>query len=181
MDTSLPENISFHILEERDRFFDDSSIVPRDQRPRLVLLMGAPAVGKTTIRKDRYSKGYVIVDAAEIFLNLSRGGFYSFPTAFEEPMELIGIQVAKRAVFQLRNIVVELIGASFEPLKELLDAMYALGYEIDVQLITCDYEETVRRNANRGRDCISAHYAERFQRAWLVEAAKEALALIEGM
>ena len=141
--------------------------------------MGAPATGKTRIRRERYSTEFVVVDAAEIFLSLSRGGEYPFPKAFLEPMELIGAAVAKRAVFQLRNIVIELIGAQFEPIKELLDAMYALGYEIDVQLITCDLTEAIKRNANRGPDCISAHYAERFQRAWLVKAAKEALLLIE--
>ena len=123
----------------------------------------------------------MVVDAAEIFLSLSRGGDYPFPKTFLEPMELIGATVAKRAVFQLRNIVVELIGTQFEPVKELLDAMYALGYEIDVQLITCDLPEAIKRNANRGRDCISAHYAEQFQRAWLVAAAKEGLTLIEGL
>jgi len=39
----------------------------------------------------------------------------------------------------------------------------------------------VHRNANRGEDCISAHYAERFQSAWLVAAVKEVLASIEGV
>ena len=181
MDTPLPEIAKFDIRAEADKFFDDSSIVPKDQCPRFVLLMGPPATGKTTFRKERYSTGYVVVDAAEIFLNLSRGGNHPFPDAFLEPMETIGAYVAKRAVFQLRNIVAEVIGTQFEPLKELLDAMVAISYLIDVQFINCDLPEAIRRNANRGPDCISAHYAERFQRAWLVKAAKEALALIEGM
>lgn len=181
MDTLMPEPVHFDLIAEAERYFDNSSRPTTDQRPRLVVLMGAPATGKTTIRRERYSTGYVVVDAAEIFLSLSRGGDFPFPKAFLEPMELIGASVAKRAVFQLRHIVVELIGTQFEPIKELLDAMYALGYEIDVQLITCDLPEAIRRNANRGPDCISAHYAERFQRAWLVAAAKEALTLIEGL
>jgi hypothetical protein len=177
----MPEAVKIDLMAEADKFFDDSSRTCADQRPRLVLLMGPPATGKTTVRKDRYPTEYVVVDAGEIFLNLSRGGYFPFPEAFLEPMGSIGTQVARRAVFQLRNIVVELIGTQCEPVKEMLDAMYALGYEIDVQYITCDLEEAIRRNASRGPDCISAHFAERFQRTWLVEAAKEALALIEGM
>jgi len=181
MDTPMPIHIQFNLMEEVDRFFDDSSIPAKDQRPRLVMLMGAPAVGKTTIRRERYATGYVVVDAAEIFLNLSNGGVYPFPATFEEPMSLIGMYVAKKAVFKLRNILIEVVGTEFQPLKELLDPMYALGYQIDVQLITCDFEESVRRNFSRGPNNISAHYAERFQRIWLTEAAKEALKLIEGM
>lgn len=181
MDTRMPESVDFDLSEEANRFFDDASRTIGETRPRLVVLMGAPATGKTTIRKERYSTGYVVVDAAEIFLNLSRGGDYPFPRTFLEPMELIGASVAKRAVFQLRNIVVEIIGTQFELIKELLDPMYALGYEIDVQLIACDLDVAIQRNANRGPDCISAHYAERFQRAWLVQAATEALTLIKGM
>lgn len=174
----LPENSQFDLWGERDRFFAESSRTSGDERPRLVVLMGAPAVGKTTLRKLRYAIGYVVIDAAEIFLNLSRGGHYPFPDAFEEPLNLIGGEVAKRAVRQFRHIVLELIGTDFEPIKALLDPMYALGYEIDVQLLTCDFPETVRRNASRGPDCISAHLAERFHRAWVTTAANEALALI---
>lgn len=181
MATPLPVHIQFDLMEEVDRFLDDSSIPAQDQRPHLVMLMGAPAVGKTTIRRERYATGFVIVDAAEIFLNLSKGGVYPFPDAFEEPMNLIGIHVAKMAVFKLRNIFIEAIGTDFQPLKELLDPMYALGYQIDVQLITCDFEESVKRNLGRGPNNISAHFAERFQRSWLTQAAKEALALIEGL
>ena len=159
---------------EVDRYFDDSSI-PRGDKPRIVMLMGGVAVGKTTIRKQRFAKGYVLVDAADIFLRLSRGKFLPFPEAFEEPMSSIGGLVARRAVSERRNIVTELIGADDEATKELIAAMRAVGYQVSGQVITCDIEEALRRNRERGDDSISCYYAEPYQRRWLLDAAHATL------
>ncbi len=160
----------FNIGAEINRYFDDSSL-PDGADSRIVIFMGGVACGKTTLRKQRYSTGFVLVDAAEIFLNLSRGSFFPFPEAFEEPMQIIGSIVAKRAIAERRHIVTELIGAELQPAKDLIDAMLAIDYKVDLQAITCDVKEAQRRNLNRSDDCISAYYAESFQREWLREAA----------
>lgn len=131
----------------------------------------AAGSGKTSIRKQQFSTGYVLVDAAEIFLNLSRGEFVPFPDAFEQPMDTIGGFVARRAVSERRHIVTELIGADYEPTKELIEAMRTIGYSVAVQAITCDVDEAWRRNLARGNDNISCYYAEPYQRRWLLEAA----------
>ena len=159
------------IGSEVGRFFDDSSI-PLGAEPRVVILMGGSASGKTTIRKQNYSTGYVLVDAAEIFLNLSRGEFFPFPEAFEEPMEVIGHLVARRAIAERRNIVTEIVGSSYDATNALIEALLAAGYRIEVQAITCELAEATRRNANREDDCISAYYAEPYQHRWLVKAAQ---------
>ena len=117
---------NFNINAEVDRYFDDSSLA-KDAPPRIVIFAGGPASGKTTIRKQKCSSGYVLVDAADIFLSLSRGEFYPFPEAFEEPMQLIGGLVALRAIAEKRHIVTELIGADSKPTMALIDAMKARG------------------------------------------------------
>jgi hypothetical protein len=172
----MPEEraFQFDIGAEIDRYFDDSS-VSAGTEPRIVILMGGPAGGKTTIRKQRYSTGYVLVDAAEIFLSLSRGEYFDFPGPFDQMLDLIGPLIARRAISERRHIVTELIGSEFEPTKAFIDAILAIGYRIDVQAITCDIEEAERRNLNRGDDNISAYYAEHYQRAWLHDAAIAAL------
>ncbi len=172
----MPNDQVFHfdIGAEIDRYFDDSS-VPHREESRLIILMGGPAVGKTTIRKQRYSKGYVLVDAAEIFLSLSRGEFFPFPDAFEQPMDIIGSLVARRAISERRHIITELIGADYELTKELIKAMRAIGYLISVQAVRCTFEEAQRRNLARGDDDISCYYAEPYQRRWLLEAAYASL------
>lgn len=159
---------------EVDRYFDASS-VQANEAPRIVLLMGGVAVGKTTMRRKTYGTGYVLVDAADIFINLSRGDYLPFPEAFEEPMGLIGALIAARAIKEGRHIVTELIGADFEPTKALIESMKGIGYKVDIVAIECELEESIRRSENRGDDNISAYYAEKFQRKWLLEAAAKSL------
>jgi len=169
----------FRVNDELDRFFDASSM-PATDKPVFVLIMGAVAVGKTTLRKEKYSKGYVTVDAAEIFLNFSRGEYLPFPGPLKEPMDLMGRLVADKAVREKRNIVTEIIGADFSEVKPLMDLMLAVGYRIEVIGVTCPFEEAMKRNLGRGDDSISAFYAEPFQRGWLVEAATQVLNEMHG-
>ena len=158
---------------ETDRYFEPSSI-PTDGEPWLVLLMGGPAAGKTTLRRQKYSTGFVLVDAADIFISLSRGGYYDFPEAFEEPMDLIGRLVASRAIAERRNIVTEVIGSDSGATTELIEAMRSVGYKIDAVGVTCDVEEAMKGNLSRGENNISSYFAEPYQRRWLIEAALEA-------
>lgn len=95
---------------EVDRHFDDSSR-SNDDEPIAVVISGGIAAGKTTLRKQKYATGYVLVDAVDIFLSLSRGECFDFPEAFQQPMDLIGRLVAQRAVAERRNIVTEIVGA----------------------------------------------------------------------
>jgi hypothetical protein len=78
-------------------------LFPVDGKPVAVVLMGRVAAGKTTMRKQRFSTGYVLVDAADIFLSLSRGEVLPFPAPLQEPVGLIGRLVAKRALSERRN------------------------------------------------------------------------------
>ncbi len=85
-----------------------------DSQPVYTIIMGGPAVGKTTLRKQNFSKGYVFVDAADIFIRLSKGMSLDFPEDLEEPMDIVGTMIASRAVAERRNIVTELIGDDYE-------------------------------------------------------------------
>ena len=167
------EVFSVDLNAETDRYFEPSSI-PADAEPYLVLLMGGPAAGKTTLRRQQYSTGFVLVDAADIFISLSRGGYYDFPEAFEEPMDLIGRLVATRAIAERRKIVTEVIGSDFDATTELIEAMRSVGYKIEAVAVTCDIDEAMKRNLSRGENNISSYFAEPYQRRWLIEAALEA-------
>ena len=160
------------ICSEIDRLFEDSSLA-HNGRPKAVILMGGVATGKTHLRVKNYSQGFVLIDAAEMFHHLSHGdAMLDFPDAFLEPLGLIGPLVSQRAISERRNIVTEIIGADKAPTFELIEALKAAGYLVDVVAVTCDFEESVRRNEDRG-DNISAYYAEAFQRQWIIDACGE--------
>jgi uncharacterized protein (DUF736 family) len=165
--------IKIDVDAEVENYFDESS-ENHGEAPDFAIVMGGPAVGKTTLRKQNFSKGYVLVDAADIFIRLSKGQSLDFPEDLEEPMEIVGTMIAGRAVADRRNIVTELIGADYDATVELIEAMRSIGYKISVNGVNCDVEEAQRRNMARGDDNISCYFAEEFQRKWLVAAAGSA-------
>lgn len=168
----VPRLFSFDLTEEVKRFFDDSSL-PADGHPTAVIIMGGVAAGKTTLRKREYSEGYVTIDAADIFVNLSCGEVYAFPEVLEEPMELIGALITRQALVERRNIVTEVIGADVAPMQELIDSLKAADYRVEVVSVICEVQKSLRRNETRGENNISAYYAERFQRSWIIAACSE--------
>jgi hypothetical protein len=159
------------IGSEVDRLFDDSSLA-HDGKPRAVILMGGVAAGKTTLRLRNYSQGFVLIDAAEMFHHLSDDPLLDFPNALLGQLELIGPLATQRAVSEKRNIVTEIVGAESEPTEELISALRAAGYYVEVVAVTCDLDESIRRSENRGNN-ISAYYAEPFQRRWLADACRQ--------
>lgn len=168
------ENLeTIDITAEVERYFDDSS-KPGNGEPKLVVVMGPVAVGKSRLRRERFSKHCVTVDAGDIFIQLSRGRYIPFPSFLEEAMDMGGNLVAHQAVQERRNIVCELIGVEVEPVKKLMDAFRSLGYFIDVVGVTADFEQSARWNQERSDDNISAYYTEPYHHRWLLAAAAAA-------
>ena len=163
--------LDIDIGNEIDRLFDDSSL-SNGTKPRAIILMGGVAAGKTTLRQNKYSHGFVLIDAAEMFHHASAEAYLDFPDALLELLELIGPLVAQRAISEQRHIVTEIIGAEREPTVELIEALRKAGYYVEAVGVTCDLEESIRRNQERG-DSISAYYAEPFQRRWLIDACAQ--------
>jgi hypothetical protein len=168
-----PPPFRVDLAAEAERFFDDSSL-PGSGPPRFVLLLGGVSSGKTWTRRRRYKRGFVIVDAAEIFISLSRGGYYDFPDGLAEPMHAIGATVAMRAVAERRGIVTEMLATDRERFESVFRAMVAAGYKAEVIWIECDMAEAARRNASRGDLDISSAFCQDFHRQWLLAAAQSA-------
>lgn len=157
---------------EAGRFFDDSSL-PADGQPVVVFLLGGVGSGKSTIRQQQFASGYVLLDAATIFLNLTLPARIAFPDKeLDEPLNAIGLAVAARAVREGRRIVVECIGLEVGPISAAIDSLKSKGYKVEAQFVDCDVEEAWKRNLNRGEDNISAYYLEPYHLSWLMEATR---------
>jgi len=157
-----------------EKFFDGSSI-PADGPPRFVFIAGAVAVGKTTLRRRSYSSGYVVADAAEIFLNICDGPPFEFGVHFESLVETVGRLVVARALEQGRNIVTEIIPDSVDDMRALTDAIRALGYRVEMVGLTADLDVAMKRNLDRSWAEISAYWTTPYQRRWVQEEAERLL------
>lgn len=167
----IPHQISAEELEaEIDlRLPNDAKA---DGQPSLVLIMGPICAGKTTLRRERYMRGYVLVDAAQLFIDL--GGIdLNFPSVLEEQMETIGAEVTRRSLVERMNIVTEIIGAQFEPVKELIDAITAVGYHVEICTVSLDLPSCIEREKGRQPDNVSAYYSEQYQMKWLLASARK--------
>lgn len=139
--------------------------------PVIVIIMGPICAGKTTVRRERFARSFVLIDAAQLFIDLG-GTDLDFPSSLEEPMERIGTEVARRAVSRGMNIVTEIVGAKYEPVKELAEAMKAAGYKVDFEFVYVDMPTCLEREQGRMLDNVSSYYAERYQMKWLLDAAR---------
>jgi hypothetical protein len=167
-----PRIFEFNLPAEIDRLFHDASAVGNP--PKAVILMGGVATGKTTLRKQQYNSGYVVIDAGEIFLNLSRGEFLPFPGPLETAMEAVGRGVAMRALSKRHNIVTEIIGADQQLVHQLITSLQNLGYRVQIAQLTCSPETAVNRNLTRRlEESISTHYSEPFHSRWIFETSAE--------
>lgn len=141
-------------------------------QPVFVLIMGPICAGKTTLRRQKYANGHVLVDAAQLFIDL--GGIdLDFPSTLLGPLEAVGAEVARRAVAGRMSIVTEVVASEFGPVAALIDAMKGASYKVELVGLTADLEACMERNASRAQDNISAYYSEPFQTRWLVEAARK--------
>jgi len=175
------------IHAETNRFFDDSSI-STDEQPQAVIITGGVAAGKTRIRREKYPRGYVVLDAGEIFLNLCQGQHQDFPGELEEQMERVGNNVARRIFRERRHFVTEIIGADYAAVKQLIDVILRAGYKADVIHVDCDPtvardRATKRANAlnsdlelEKGEisDFVSGYYTEPFHQGWILANARPA-------
>lgn len=167
--------VKYDVDEEINKFLDDSSFA-KDSDPTFVLIMGGVGAGKTTLRKAKFSKGYVVIDAGQLFANLGGTENHQFGTDFEEPMDLIGGVLVSQAIKERRNIVTEIIGASVEEVKSINDAMKSVGYKTSLQHVQCDVTEAYNRHLNAVNTdpiYISSYYSQPYHRKWILEAVKK--------
>ena len=154
--------------------FDDSSRSdgPVPTPPRFVLVCGTPASGKTRLRHAKYARGYVSVDAGDIFRRLPDHEAMDFPGEHAWMVDAIGSAVAARALEERRHVVTEVFGLDQPATVELIEAMKAAGYRTEVVGVRASVEQSVAWNEERGLDNVSSYFTDEFNVRWLRDAAR---------
>ena len=147
-----------------------------DIRPKFALITGCVGAGKTTLRRQKFANDYVHVDAAELFAMFTGGKYYDFPGQFEQGMNAVGTKVATQAINERRNIVMEIIGDTAEPMDSIVKAMSSIGYAVDVTCVSCPLDECLKSHRHACEtdvNYVSAYHTQSFHQAWLLAAVEE--------
>ena len=163
---TYPNPDKFDIDIEIEKFFQDSSLIP-NEKPKAVILCGGICVGKTTVRKSKFASGYVVIDAAEIFLNLTGSNEPRFPGPLAKTIWKIGSGVFLKAVNCRFNIVTEILGAEAETIEAIIDTFCRFDYTAEILFVDSGFDESVDRKLRRGDDNLSSYFTEGFHMAWI--------------
>jgi len=169
---------------------EKKELTQEDKKPEFVIIMGGICSGKTTFRKEEYSNGYVNIDAGEIFIELSQGKCYDFPSHLEDEMNRLGVAIIKRCLKDRCNMVTEIIGSDEGLVKDLASTVHMFNYSVKLIHVQCEEDQAVKRlqkrnamlkklmkrkNYNSYNDNISAFFCEKYHLLWFQQAALAAI------
>jgi hypothetical protein len=101
-------------------FFLNKGLSPEE--PEFVIFMGGIAVGKTTIRHENYAGDYVHFDFGEIF-NETEDEFGKEAPRLTTYAALASKIILTESLKRRKNIVIEIIGETEEPIKPISEKM----------------------------------------------------------
>ena len=130
--------------------------------PKLIIFMGGVGSGKTTIRRQKYSKGYVNFDFGEIYTALKKAVGEDNPK-LPDYLAFASDLVLKESLSEKKNIVIEIIGDSKETITPVIDGMRKLGYDVSLEAIYCDVVEAYKRHlkaVEEDKDYLSAYFTQ---------------------
>jgi hypothetical protein len=135
---------------------------PSEHPPKFVIMMGGVGSGKTTVRRQRYSSGYVNFDYTEIMIAVEKAVGKDEPR-LESYVSLANSIILQECIVDKKNIVIEITGDNKEILDPVLDGMKKLGYDISIEFIHCDPVEAYKRHlkaVEEDKDYVSAYFTQ---------------------
>ena len=133
-----------------------------EKTPKFVIFMGGVGVGKTTIRRQKYSEGYVNFEFAEI-LNAIKTEFGEDNPKLTGYAQLAGDMILQESIEAKKNIVIEIIGENYDVVIPVINKIEEIGYKVEIQAIGCDPEEAYKRHVKAVKEdpeYLSAHFTQ---------------------
>jgi predicted kinase len=134
-------------------------------QPRLVLLCGLPASGKTTLAReiaDAYGAVRLNPDEWELALDID-----PFDEVFQTKLETAFWELAQRLLMLGTSVVLEWGFWARSERDEKREAARTLGVAVELRFVDAPYEELVRRVGDRhaaGGLAITERHMERYRR-----------------
>lgn len=151
------------VKKAEDDFLNKS---PVEEKPKFVVLGGPIGVGKTTIRREKYSEGYVMIDSEDAFQAVKK--FENDPEQTHLYLQVLGMELVARAIAERRNIIIEVLLDTVDPIQAIIEKMKGVGYDVQVVAIQNDVETSWQNNLKRGKDNVSALYTQELTMSWFV-------------
>lgn len=113
--------------------------------PEFVIFMGGVGAGKTTIRRQKYAKGYVHFDFGEIYIALKKVMGENHPK-LTSAAALACDLILRESIDARKNIVIEVTGDKKDSITPVIDKMNEIGYAASVQFIDLDPVKAYERH-----------------------------------
>lgn len=141
---------------------------PLDRDRKAVILMGPMCTGKTTIHRGADGKGFLPLDAGDLFVAMAGSSEPRFAGPYLAELDAIGRRLLEVGLENGFNVMVEIIGSDANILTAMIAKLRGHDYKVAVNYIHAPFDECVRRQGVRGDDNLSAYFTEGFHQAWVL-------------
>lgn len=135
------------------------------QEPNFIIMCGGVGSGKSTIRKQKYNEGYVVIDAGEVYLKLTDNEKNKIDK-IDAFIDFVGSFLVSEAIEKKKNIVIEVLLDKQQPIMDIIDKMLKKGYKNNLEFIECDPVEAWKRHLGREKNNISSYNTQDQTMAW---------------
>ena len=142
-----PERAALHekIIQER------LAGIPKSDNPKLVMLGGGPASGKSTSGVDKWEDPHVKIDVDSIKAQLPEYDPKN-PAFVHEESSYIGKEIMLRAYAENQNVLLDGTGNnSVKSVSGKIDTARAYGYSVEGRYLTVPTEQAVKQDGARSR------------------------------
>lgn len=129
--------------------------------PQFQIITGGIGVGKTTLRRDKFSKDYINFDFAEINKEIEKTFGEKHPRLIDFSFWACDM-ILRDSITNHKNIVIELIGDNEEQITTLITKMDEVGYKVHLSFIECDITEAYNRHKKataEDKDYMSSYFS----------------------